>query len=1095
MTRPTPTIETAPSNKFYPPATDGHRILLRTELLTTQLHHALKDSGVIVLEGQAGQGKSLLASQFLDYNQLSYIWYHIGLEDTDPFSILRSILFNLREKFPVFSETELEKVLNAGKLGPFDIERCANMLLREIDKKIPTKLYVVFDDIHLLPENGLAKNLIEHLLDTAPPRLRFVLISRLPLQLKSRILRSSNIVCHLTNEDIAFTRSEVAEYLNTLLHLDIDSQTADSIHRSTGGWAMGVVLAGDACQKYGIDSAAGLSAESLSRGDQRTSFFRNEVLVHVPEDLQVSFYKLALLSEIPDQLAKDITGRSDIGAILNDMAYRNLFVSYKKRDSKTLYLHHSFKEFLQQQAVRILPPDEVAALRNREAAFYIDQGLVDKAIICHLQNKNCNEVERLLATWGMDLLGRNSLMHLLTSFESIAETTILQYPWMSLFVGLMRSEHLLHSSLPFFEAARKIFNATGEEDGECVCLAMITFYHIIVSGDYHAGAELLPRLDSLLKRGQETSLPYSLRCLASRYLAFGYFLFNGNTEKATACLSLPGNPRGDAQHPSSAARCRFIRGYIELYTGRRKAFMREAEACFSLLNDPRVGISDKLIIRILFLNHHSMIGDHLNFAAEKLTIEQATRSKAFDRAFATVSIQAWHSSLLFSKGQTAEAMEILAQDSQLDTECLYPHMQSQILQWKAFGHALLQQMDAARSCIDASVQMRKQAGGAAHLAFNTIIAGAVYSRIGAADLADSCFEQGIELATSIPSPYFLVCAYLNRSYHKLIVSGPTAALDDLRTGLVLMRLHDLEHFWTWEPVMMAKILALAVQQDVEKDFAITLIRKKLDICLDESGIELPQLHFSLLDHFHVDVAAHTSLTAGDFSPSQRELLGILLTTKDQKISQDQVQLAIWPDSTPANARRSFDTLMTRLRHRLEEALPVSAKNYLSLKKGILQLQFAQTDAVLFLELTKTALRHTTEKEWWQADTAFRRAFSLVRGLWPEDTFCSEKAVAFNSQLVSRLCKATIAWAQILERAGDTDGAVALLERILFIHFDDERLISRLYALYIRNHNRLKAHGILERYKAALKRQEYSEEEIDELQQEIIAYALNSREGL
>jgi DNA-binding SARP family transcriptional activator len=1053
----------------------------------------MKGSGVIVIEGQAGQGKSILASQFLNYNQLNYLWYHVGPEDADPFFFLRSIAFNLRKKYPGFAGIELETVLKAGKVSPLDIERCANLLLREIDRKIPTELYLVFDDIHVMSEHCLSAKLFDHLLDTSPPRLRFILISRYPLRLKCRNLRNRNTVCRLTNEDIAFSRNEVEEYLNAMLNLDIDPQAVDAIHRATGGWTMGVVLAGDAIQREGLNPTTDLVESSLSKQDLMTSFFRQEVLAHVPEELHTSFYKFALLSEIPVELARSITGRDDIGSILSDMAFRNLFVSCKTTECTTFYLHHSYREFLQQLAKRALPPDDIMALRNSEAIFYCDRGMIDKAIICHLQTGNWCKIERLLATRGIDLLNRNSMIHLLTAFESIPETTIQHNPWMSLYAGLMRSEHHLHSSLPFFEAARTTFNATGQEDGECVSLAMIIFYHIIVSGDYKSGEKLLPRLDSLLAGGQRISLPYSLRCLAARYLAFGYFLFNGDPEKAIACLALPGNPRDEAQHPSSIARCRFIRGYIELYTGSRKAFLREAEACFSLLNDPRVGMSDKLIIRILFLNNLSMVGDQLNFAAEKVAIEQTIQTEILDRTVATSNIQVWQSSLLFSAGQTHAAMEILTQGLQADSEKRNPHMLSQFLQWKAFGHALLQQYDASRTCIEESIMMREQTGGTIHFAFNTIIAGAVYSRIGNADLAESCFDQGIDVAKSIPSPYFLVCAYLNRSYHKLIVTGPMAALDDLRTGLVLMRLHELEYFWSWEPLMMNRLLTLAVQQDVERDFARTLARKKLDICLEDSGKALPQLHFALLDHFHIDIASQTRLHASDFSPSHRELLGILLTTKDQKISQDQVQLAIWPESTPANARRSFDTLMTRLRHRLEKVLPVSAKNYLTLKKGILELQFSQTDAVLFLELTKIALRHTNEKEWWQANNVFRHAFSLLEGLWPEDTFCSEKAVSFNSQLINRLCKATLAWSKIMERAGDTDGAVTLIERILHIHFDDERLISRLYSLYLRNHNRLKGHDILDRYTSALKRQDYSDEEIDVLKQEIISYSLKSME--
>ena len=1088
MTRTNPTIEIAPSNKFYPPLIDNCRYLLRTELLTKRLHSALKSARVIVIEAQAGQGKSVLASQILNHNQLHHLWYQIGPEDSDPFFILASIIFNLKEKYPEFVGIELETILNRGKVGPLDIHRCANMLLREIDTRLSSELFIVFDDVHLLSDHGLAKSLIHHLLDTSPPRLRFILTSRYPLLLKSKVLRSRNAVCRLVTDDLAFSQSEIEEYFAAVLKCEIDRETVQEIHRTTGGWAMGVILAGDSCEQNRPHSGIPPLATSTSRQEQTFDFFRHEILPLVSEDLRPSFGKFSFLTEIPVDLARVLSGRDDIESVLDDMVYRNLFVYRQKRDPQTFFLHQSYRDFLQQRAMLTFSHDEVEDIRSNAAAFYCEQGMIDKAIICYVQIEDYEKIDSLLATRGDELFNRNSTINILSSLESLPEANILQHPWMALYIGLMRADFIPHSTLPLFEAARTGFNATGESGGESVSLAMIIYYHIVVSGDYRAGADLLPRLDTLLA-DKQTSLPYSLRCLAARYLAFGYFLFDGNTKKALTCFALPGNPHGTIQRPSSIAHCRFIRGYIELFTGSRTAFLREAEACFALLSNPLVGMSDKLMIRILFLGHLSMNGDYLNFTAEKQAIEQAIRPEILERTVASSNISAWESSNLFATGKTAEALELLENSVTSGLQNGYPHMRSHLLQWKAFGHALLGQSDASLSCLKESIELREQAGGVIHLAFNSIIAGAVYSRLGCADLAESFFERGIDTAKTIPSTYFLVCAYLNRSHHKLISSDRDAALDDLRTGLVLMRMHDLDHFWSWEPVMMGRLLSLALQEDIEKDFVRALAQKRLDICLEDSGQALPQLHFSLLDNFHIAIGSRTVLQVSDFSPSHRELLGILLSTKDQKINQEQVQLAIWPDSTPTNARRSFDTLTNRLRHRLGDALPVSAKRYLVLKKGILELQNSQTDAVQFLTLAKIGLRHARSREWWQAGNVFLHAFSYVKGLWPEDTFCSEKAVSFNSQIISSLSKATIAWAGIMHRSGDIDGAIDLVEKVLHFHFEDEQLISLLYSLYQKRHNRLKAREILERYRAALKRQEYPAEEIEDLQQEIINFSL------
>ena len=1090
MTRQLPHPENVPSNKFYPPNIDVSRSLLRTGLLTTRLNNALASVKVIVIEAQAGQGKTVLIAQFLTYYRLNHIWYQIGPEDADPFSVLSSILFNLNEKYPELAGSDLESILRHGRLGALDIQRCANMLLHQIDKHLPHNLYIVFDDIHILADSRLTNTLLEHLIDTSPPKLRFLLASRFPLQLKSRTLRNNASVCRLRTEDLAFTGAEIEEYLTSTLKTKPDRQHVEGIHRITGGWIMGVVLAGHAIDGWEKLSKKPIASGAVSPVEHQYlfDFFREEIFARIPADLHDVLLKLSFLADIPLQLARIISGREDIDTVLADLAVRNLFIYRQERHPQTFCLHQLFQDFLQQQAATRFPAAALRDIRISEAEYYLQQGIVDKAILSFIQAGDFTAIEAALIEKGADLLNRNTMFSILSALESIPEATILRHRWIALYVGLLRVDLTPYTTLPFFESARDAFIRTGEENGEIMSLAMIVYYHIIVSGNYRAGANLLPRLDELLLKNAAT-LPLPMRNVAARNLAFGFFLFAGNIEKSRSCLALQGSQEG-RQQQSAIARGRFIRGYIDMFTGSPAVCMKEIEACSTHLGNPLVGMSDKLIIRILLLCRLSMIGDQLNFSAERQAIERIFTPRVLERTIAALNIHAWESSNLFASGKIAEAMEILERGLAIAARKTTPFIRSQILQWKAFGHALLGQHDKALNSIERSVHLRHEAGGSIHQTFNKIIAGAVYSRLGLTHQAELFFEQGLEEARRIRSTYFLVCTYLNRSYLKLVTTGPESALDDLRTGLELMQSHRIEHFWTWEPAMMTRLLSLAAENNIEKAFVTDLAQKKLDISFTTDGQVLPQLHFFLLDHFHICLGDRTIFQASNFSPSQRELLGILLTTKGQQINQEQVQLAIWPDTPPVNARRSFDTLLTRLRNRLDSApLPHSAKLYLVLKKGILELAHSQTDALQFIAAASTGLRHARAREWWQAGNAFRAAFSLLNGLWPEDIFCSEQAVSLNDRIISTLIAATLSWAAIMIRAGETGEAISLVERSVHIHFYDERLVALLYALYRENNNHLKAGDTLERYRSALKRNRYTDEEIDDLQDEIITVSL------
>lgn len=158
-----------PSNKFYPPHIDEKQSLFRQSLIADRLPQKGSEHKIIAIEAQAGQGKTTLAYQYISHNRYNYVWYQIGKEDTDPVVMLSSLLQTLTSSLVGFSSPQLERIIAEGEIGPLDIERCANILLADIDRALTEHLYIVFDDLHLIAEAQLTNRLMAYLLDTSPP--------------------------------------------------------------------------------------------------------------------------------------------------------------------------------------------------------------------------------------------------------------------------------------------------------------------------------------------------------------------------------------------------------------------------------------------------------------------------------------------------------------------------------------------------------------------------------------------------------------------------------------------------------------------------------------------------------------------------------------------------------------------------------------------------------------------------------------------------------------------------------------------------------------------------------------------------------------
>jgi DNA-binding SARP family transcriptional activator len=770
-----------------------------------------------------------------------------------------------------------------------------------------------------------------------------------------------------------------------------------------------------------------------------------------------------------------MSGIDTLGTTLTEMTRENYFI-YNLDDRQQVFrFHHFFQEFLQQRARTRFSETEINDIYQFEARYYQKQDIIEKALTCYKNGGDFAAMETILQAKGMELIAKNRTFTILSLLQSIPNDILFNHRWLTLYAGLLRVDFIPQTTLPFWDAARAQFIRAKEEIGELIALSQTIYFHFVISGEYNKGAELLPRTELLLEKNKAT-LPVSITIMAARNLASGYCFFIADMERARHYIQIATTLAGRHNIHNFIASTRFIQGYIELLSGNRAKYLREAEICFSLFNDPLVGESNRLTMRVMNLCYLSMTGDHQNFYLQQLALQKSIDQTIVEQTVAAPYLFVWGSSNLFSLGQPQQALALLDKGLDISSTAATDHMHSQLLQWKAFGLALTGFIDEAEKNIAEATHLRKRAGGPFYTAFHHILAGAVYTRCKNFDQARLHLDEGLAVSRTIPSTYLTICALFNLSHCKYEAEGPDAALNDLQTGLSLMKNNGYNHFWSWEPAMITKLLSTAIKRNIEKGFVQNLVKGRLHLNFSEDGKPIPLLKFKLMDGFELSMSGKVLLQSKDLTPFQRELLGLLITAKGQRIPQEKIQLELWPESTPENARKSFDTLLTRLRKLLAPHLPIPVKNYLYLQKGILCLVNHEIDALQFSETARTGLSHCKNGDFLQAHHAFHTAMSLWQGAMPEDTFRSEKVLTFNDILANLMAETGSTWAKNLADAGRLDEAIAILERILQVNYLEEKLTILLYRLHCQNNNFLKAREVLERYRRALLKAEYTNEE-------------------
>jgi len=217
----------------------------------------------------------------------------------------------------------------------------------------------------------------------------------------------------------------------------------------------------------------------------------------------------------------------------------------------------------------------------------------------------------------------------------------------------------------------------------------------------------------------------------------------------------------------------------------------------------------------------------------------------------------------------------------------------------------------------------------------------------------------------------------------------------------------------------------------------------------------------------------------EFSPAQRQLMAMLVGASSGKISQEELQASLWPDSTSTRARSSFDSLLSRVRRTLDQALaPFDSKKYLVVKRGYLCLEHSLIDAHEFRRLIRKANLQTSAGELWPAEITFSSAFSLWRGTFVPGDFGSDAAIIFQDELEQLYLDSSQTFARLLAQNERYQEAAKLLRDALRYEPTNDGIVRLLYSLYLAQESPGKASQIIKQYSEALARENFPAHEIE-----------------
>src|ERR1700694_130333 len=337
------------------------------ERLNAGLHRKLT-----LIAAPAGFGKTTLVSEWVEGIDRPTAWLSLDEGENDPARFLAYLVAALQTIAATLGEGVVGVLQSSQPPPP---EAILTSLLNEITT-LPDQFVLVLDDYHVIDAKAVdlaLTFLVEHL----PPQMHLVIATREDPLLPLARLRARGGLTDLRAAALRFPPSEAAEFLNSVMGLNLSPGNIAALEDRTEGWIAGLQLA--ALSMRGREDIPEFIRAFT--GDHRyiLDYLVEEVLTRQPEPVRSFLLQTAILDRLSGSLCDAVTGQEKSNVRLEALEHGNFFVVALDDTRHWYRYHHLFAEVLSAHLLAE-QPDQVATLHRRASEWYEQHGSAVDAI-------------------------------------------------------------------------------------------------------------------------------------------------------------------------------------------------------------------------------------------------------------------------------------------------------------------------------------------------------------------------------------------------------------------------------------------------------------------------------------------------------------------------------------------------------------------------------------------------------------------------------------------------------------------------------------------------------------------------------------------